>query len=207
MSNAVLQKKTGYITLVAAAIFGALVIGWQWQALRHDTSSAPDYRRDLVRLGAQRVRSAKEADDLEFAQYPAEARFYGPPHAINFSSNPAAREYRTVLTRGAALGPNFNGHYTIISIWVTNAQALLTSIIDARTGKILIYNHPSPTGMEYRLDSSLLIDSPIWHSLGTFDGGATYFILKNGAMEKVSTKSRTDYLWQNEQLQMTGKEI
>src|SRR5258708_1266359 len=44
-----------------------------------------------------------------------------------------ARSYRTVLREGAKKGPNFAGHYTIVS-WGAGLGVFSMAVVDAKTG-------------------------------------------------------------------------
>jgi hypothetical protein len=178
-----------------AVVLSIVVIQKQVSALDSDvvTLARQQSMEQLVYLGDRRVQLAIDNDEREFSNYPAEDRLYSKPVSVDFSSHPEAGEYKTKIIEGAAKGPNYNGHYTVVSFWTTNSQSYLTTIIDAETGKIMEYNFPSPTGVVFRLDSSLIIDSPIWHLPGTGDSGAKYYTLKDGHLELISQKPRNDY--------------
>src|SRR5438876_12343620 len=75
----------------------------------------------------------------KFYHHPVEGRdvFTGTPQPIDLSSYPGAKAYRTKLSEGARLGPNFAGHYTVVTIGC-GAQCQENWLIDAQTGKILL---------------------------------------------------------------------
>jgi len=93
----------------------------------------------------------------DFYQFPIEdvGSFQGTPASIDLTSHPEAKLYRTKLAEGSRKGPNFAGHYTIVTIGCgTNCQQ--NWIIDAQTGKIL-YKFNSMFNTKYQVDSTLLI--------------------------------------------------
>jgi hypothetical protein len=96
----------------------------------------------------------------QFGTYPVTEIFKGKPAAPDFKTDPDAKRFVTLIQDGAKKGPNFAGHYTLIS-WGCGTMCQSFIIIDSVNGKI----YPSPftteTGVCYRLDSSLLILNPI----------------------------------------------
>ncbi|MEW6529673.1 MAG: hypothetical protein AB1473_02480 [Thermodesulfobacteriota bacterium] len=82
-----------------------------------------------------------------------------------------ARTYRTRLREGAAKGPNFAGHYTVVR-WGCGTDCIEFAIVDAIGGGVFFpdflpvqsvppYNEDNPTviprNVEFRLDRRLLI--------------------------------------------------
>ncbi len=96
----------------------------------------------------------------EFSTYlvPKNEVFKGTPAAVDLSNYEGANTYRTKLREGAKSGPNFAGHYTVVSFGC-GTQCQDNWIIDAKSGKIL-YRFSSVLGTQYHLDSSLLIINP-----------------------------------------------
>src|SRR3990167_3664580 len=96
----------------------------------------------------------------DLAKYPVPQKdvFTGTPAPVDLSSYKGAKTYRTVLTQGAQKGPNFAGHYTVVSFGC-GTQCQDNWIIDAKTGTI--YDRfSSVIGQTYRLDSTLMIVNP-----------------------------------------------
>jgi hypothetical protein len=95
--------------------------------------------------------------------------FSGTPAPVDLNSAEGAREVAAVLRQAAARGPNFAGHYTVAR-WNDSssyAHRQLFAIIDARTGRVHMAQVGIQIGLEYRLDSSMLITDPIgqWRRL------------------------------------------
>ncbi len=65
---------------------------------------------------------------------PESQRFRGKPAPVVLSSR-RARMYRTVLREGARAGPNFAGHYTIVT-WGAGLATFSMAVVDARTGRV-----------------------------------------------------------------------
>src|SRR2546426_308539 len=80
------------------------------------------------------------------------------PAAVDFTSAPDSRRYRTVLTGAAARGPNFAGHYTV-GTWGCGSSCQSNVVLDAATGRI-VASFNSSMGAAYRLDSRLLLVNP-----------------------------------------------
>lgn len=70
-----------------------------------------------------------------FEDHPAEPVEIDNPAPVDFSDNPDARLFRTRLTRGAAEGPNFAGHYTIVG-WSCGSTCFAWAMVDAITGRV-----------------------------------------------------------------------
>lgn len=69
-----------------------------------------------------------------FEDYPTSKDFTGKPAAPKLV-RPADRQFRTVIRDGAAKGPNFAGHYTIVS-WGCGSGCVSMTIVDARDGTV-----------------------------------------------------------------------
>ncbi len=65
---------------------------------------------------------------------PVSDRFRGKPAPVILNSR-RARTYRTVLREGARRGPNFAGHYTIVT-WGAGLATFSMAVVDARTGRV-----------------------------------------------------------------------
>ncbi len=82
----------------------------------------------------------------------------GKPAPVNLSSYKGAKTYRTKLKEGAQAGPNFAGHYTIVS-YGCGTQCQDNWLIDAKTGKIL-NRFSSIVGTKQDVGSALLVINP-----------------------------------------------
>lgn len=95
-----------------------------------------------------------------FEQYRVDNSYEGPPAAFNFANSKLARAYRTRLGEGAKKGPNFAGHFTLVS-WGCGSSCQEWASIDARTGRAFDWVVRSTAGAEFYPNSRLLIaDSP-----------------------------------------------
>jgi len=92
--------------------------------------------------------------------------FKGKPAAVDLSSDPQARTYRTQLRRQAGEGPNFAGHYKI-AIWGCGSSCQQFAIVDSQTGRVYfppelpfvtyVHWYGDDVGLQFRLDSRLLV--------------------------------------------------
>ena len=96
-----------------------------------------------------------------FDKYLVARIFRGTP-ATPHLDTPRAREYRTRIRDGASGGPNFAGHYTVVS-WGCGTSCAVYVIVDAITGRVywppeishgVELNVASP---EFHLDSTLMV--------------------------------------------------
>ena len=101
-----------------------------------------------------------------YEDYAVAKIFKGKP-ARPLISNPQARAFRTRLREGAAKGPNFAGHYPIVT-WGCGTGCQQMAVVDAQTGRVyfpkalstLTYNlveNIEDAGIKYRLNSRLLV--------------------------------------------------
>ncbi len=85
-------------------------------------------------------------------------KFEGTPAKIDFSSNPSLEMFYTTVSKQAAEGPNFAGHFTFIH-WGCGTDCISYAIIDAITGKS-IYNNIEGLSPTFDINSRLLIFNP-----------------------------------------------
>lgn len=116
--------------------------------------------------GSER-RAAQQEKLPRYEDFPVSKIFRGKPARPLLARNPQARNFRTRLKEGALKGPNFAGHYTIVT-WGCGSGCQQLAIIDAQTGRVYfpkalstaIYSMmttPDEAGLKYRLNSKLLV--------------------------------------------------
>lgn len=93
-----------------------------------------------------------------FSDHPAVSTYEGKPAPVDFSSSPEMKSFRTVLKAGAAKGPNFAGVLTVVT-WGCGTNCMVVAILSAESGTILS-SLQTCGGLDYRLDSTLLISNP-----------------------------------------------
>jgi hypothetical protein len=95
-----------------------------------------------------------------FEKFPVPSETIEAPK-VDLKSHPIGSKFRTVITDTVkSEGANFAGHFTIAT-WGCGTNCSLFAIIDLRTGQISHNpNRILPRGLEYRVDSSLLILNP-----------------------------------------------
>ena len=117
----------------------------------------------LLTLMATNV-AAQESRPPGFAEYAVSEKFGGSPAPAKIQGK-WARLFRTRIRLGAQEGPNFAGHYTLVT-WGCGSDCILFAIVDARSGRV--YTPPSFAGisrvpsqeedpLQFRIDSRLLI--------------------------------------------------
>ena len=104
-----------------------------------------------IRSGSAQVPSVPA-----FADYGVDSVYRGPFAPVDLASSSKATRFRTVLRRGAAKGPNYAGHLTVVT-WGCGTSCIEVALVDARTGRVT----PSPIGagygVQHHLDSRLLV--------------------------------------------------
>jgi hypothetical protein len=82
------------------------------------------------------------------------------PAPVDFASAAYGGMYRTRLRDGAAAGPNFAGHHTVV-LWGCGTGCQVVAVVDARTGQLSHETLLTAGGVQYRRDSRLLFaDAP-----------------------------------------------
>jgi len=104
--------------------------------------------------------SAQTAATLpQFQQFSVSQIYKRAPAAVNLNSNPGARRFRTALSNGAKKGPNFAGHYTVVTIGCgSGCQSL--AIVDAKTGAVYMTGVTADVGAKFQINSQLLVVNP-----------------------------------------------
>jgi hypothetical protein len=91
-----------------------------------------------------------------FEDFPVSVGFRVKPAKVDLSSHPKARNFRAKLQEGAKEGPNFAGHYTVVS-WHCGTECQAVAVIDARTGRVYFAPFSTSESSEFRIDSKLFI--------------------------------------------------
>jgi hypothetical protein len=97
-----------------------------------------------------------------FEDYPVADTSLGQPRpaGVVFTSADYGAMYGTRLRQGAAEGPNFAGHYTVV-IWGCGTGCQIAAVVDARTGRLSDETLLTASGLQFRRDSRLLYaDAP-----------------------------------------------
>lgn len=122
----------------------------------------------LILVHAEHLKSSvpQKKNSPQFEDYPVNEKFYGRHVRVDLSSHSMARMYRTKLREGAKEGPNFAGHYALVS-WGCGNECQGNLVIDLRTGKVYGLAEPpfdralvSSRGVDFRLTSRLIIVDP-----------------------------------------------
>ena len=111
-----------------------------------------------------------DTDTPRFEDMPVAGKFNGRPAPVKLSTA-EARRYRTVIREGAREGPNFAGHYTIVT-WGCGSGCVQFAIVDAKTGAVYSPRfyvaarvhvdeeaQQPDEPLQFRIDSKLLIVS------------------------------------------------
>lgn len=73
---------------------------------------------------------------------------------VDFSTNTAARLYRTAISKDVSRGVNFAGKY-VVSTWGCGEACVGSAVVNADTGKILMYGLQA-SSYDFAVDSRLL---------------------------------------------------
>jgi hypothetical protein len=117
----------------------------------------------IALIGTAEVSAGSPLPNLDNYAVPAEEIFTGAPAPVNLNSYIGAARFKTKLVQAAQNGPNYAGHYTIVTIGC-GTQCQDNWLIDAKTGKILD-KISSMIGVSYAKNSYLLIVNPFDEAL------------------------------------------
>jgi len=102
---------------------------------------------------------------------PRNERYRGTPASVVLRSR-RARLYRTVLREGAKRGPNFAGHYTIVT-WGAGLATFSMAVVDAKTGRVYFPPFEEVGASSYGVPDLDKGNNPAWRidsKLFAFDG-------------------------------------
>ena len=94
-----------------------------------------------------------------FEKYGVSLTFQGKPAAVDLTTDKKAPRFRTVLREGAADGPNFADHYTVVT-WGCGAGCQSHAIVDAVSGRVFMVPFTTGNGLAFRRESRLLVADP-----------------------------------------------
>ena len=102
-----------------------------------------------------------ESSSHRFEDYPLRGSpYHGTPSAPDLGSARFAHYYRTALRDGAALGPSFAGEWAVV-IWGCGTGCQYGAMVNSRTGRVCWLPQEMSRRAEFRLDSRLLVLSPV----------------------------------------------
>ncbi|HEX7646749.1 MAG TPA: hypothetical protein VF450_05000 [Noviherbaspirillum sp.] len=134
------------------------------------------------------------SDAPRFEDYPAKPTNLPPVDAV-VRTHPRSRMFRTVIRQGAQSGPNFAGHYTLIS-WGAGAGGRGWAIADAETGKVF---HPE----NFQFTDNQLVDEALFApegSLVKFRLDSRLLIVIGGINESRENRGVSYFLWNTDVL-------
>jgi len=78
----------------------------------------------------------------------------------NFSIFNEAQEYERIITAALKKGPTFAGRFAVAE-WGCGSTCQQHAVIDAETGLVVAYGTKTEYGIEYSLESTLLVTNPV----------------------------------------------
>lgn len=119
----------------------------------------------------------------KFEDYPIKASdwYLRRPASVDFSGQPEAWSFRTIIRSAVLRGVNFAGTY-VVAEWGCGTSCQNHALVDAKTGRIIVSGLISSHGLDYRKNSNLLIVNPRsdnWS--GTND--TNYYTLEDGKLK------------------------
>lgn len=139
---------TIWIIIILVILIGGGFLVWQYWWLPKEEAKTPEEKPPtLIEYSKERL--------PRFEDFPVSEKFEDQPALANFSTNQDMLRFVTRITEGAQKGPNFAGHYTVIS-WGCGTECQSGVIVDAKTGAIYS-SFVTELGSEFRIDSNLFI--------------------------------------------------
>jgi hypothetical protein len=135
---------------------------------------------------------AETASEPPFAKYPATTIHRGKPAAVDLSGRDA-RMFRTRLREAVAeaKGATFAGHM-IVATWGCGTSCQSIALIDARNGKVTFASDTANLGVDFRVDSRLLVVNPPKSIRETYQNDPPpewaktwYYVWENGKLRKL----------------------
>jgi hypothetical protein len=120
-----------------------------------------------------------------FKDYVVNEIYTSKPAAVDLSSSPSAKMFKTRLTEGIKKGVNFAGAYTIVS-WGCGTNCSTSAILETKTGKVLAW-FVSCGAEQYEKDSKLLIINPTGNGRISYPDGCKteYYIWDGSKLTKI----------------------
>ncbi|MCH7605350.1 hypothetical protein IID24_05175 [Patescibacteria group bacterium] len=176
-------SKLGAVITIVIAVFLGFYFWNEYQEIQALPQST-----SLIEISQEDKVSVSEGDKLiyRFEDYLVEEIYSGPVAEVDFKTNPAADEFRTIIRGGVADGPNFAGHYRIVT-WGCGSPCHRSAIIDVKSGEIVIFDvgGESHFGSAYQANSNLLILNPADQQVPISARVERYFILEDGLLKEV----------------------
>lgn len=129
------------------------------------------------------------AEPPTFDQYRVNEQFDQTPVPVDLKSHPRAKRFQEALSVSASLGPNFAGHYRIVT-WGCGLACLELAIVDLENGRVYFpgnlkrdYYQGVRDGTEpfsFRKDSALLVVAGSPNHRERL--GLHYFLWKSGEL-------------------------
>lgn len=107
--------------------------------------------------------SQKSKCEQQVDNKPDIIKYTGKISAVNFETQPKAKEYYTLITNGVATGPNFAGHY-YLARWGCGTDTVSYAIIDVINGDIVAYEGcigQYSLRSNYDLNTRILVLDPV----------------------------------------------
>lgn len=176
------------LSLAVTALSLALALAPHGMALAQDNDEDFD---------AQTLRASDvPADAPRFTDFPAGRAYQGQPHAADVHSHWRSRLFRTRIREGAQTGPNFAGHYTVVS-WGCGTGCLSFAIVDAITGRVF---HPSNFGSVDNLNVDFEALEPPEGQLVKFHLDSRLLVVIGGINEEPALRGISYFLWEKARL-------
>lgn len=117
----------------------------------------------------------------EFADFPVTVESGAAAAPVNFLSNSRALVMQAEILAATSSGVNYAGHYHLVEA-SCGVSCQNHAVVDGKTGDIVEYGMRTTGGVQFKLDSSLLIVNPAGMNI------TRYYNLQNGVLHYLCEK-------------------
>jgi hypothetical protein len=160
------------IILVLAVVVGGF-IWWQYQEMVKEENKSLLKTQNLNR-------KIENCSNFKFEDYPIKEIYKGEIAKVDFRNNPQNNTAWKAIENGASEGPNFAGHFVVIS-WNCGYSCQNSAIVNNETGKIIKSDIITTNGLSYKIDSSLFIIGALNHP----EEGIEYYEVKDDKLNLI----------------------
>ncbi len=114
----------------------------------------------------------------QFSDFSVASAFSGVSAAVDYSSDSTGATYKTQYTTQVPKGPNFAGHYTVVT-WGCGSNCIVYTIVDNMTGTIYPGGGSDTGDVQFQKNSSLIIEKNT--------NGSKFYVWQDNTLELVYT--------------------
>lgn len=134
-----MTKTLTNIVRPASLILLGLIIGMGTQFIHFNAPASKQNSGESKSICDEILKNQQQEPAIKYDEKPA---------PVNFSKFPEAKQFKTVINKFAALGPNYAGHFTFIS-WGCGTSCFQYAITDSKTGDMVTFSNSGTEFLVY----------------------------------------------------------